>query len=162
MILYNIMQQQVKLYKLTETRRQGDYILSFVKESIIRDAKEVQNLGGATACSVANSSYGSTLGDNFYMVHKSSIAGQPPERFRFFISGTRLVFEDINGVSNSLNSAQVIVERNGATGFIDCYKKSDEVLPLIRVTYRVTFVDTEIPEKKTSLYYSTRIRLRNR
>jgi prepilin-type N-terminal cleavage/methylation domain-containing protein len=163
-ILYNIMQQQVKLHKLTEAKRQGDYVMSFIKDTILTDIKGIQDGPDVTATAIcANVGVISTTNDGagWHFIHKNSIPGSTPETLQFAIVGTNVVYTDPLDVQSNLNSTQVQITREGSLPFIECFKKSNEVLPLIHINYRVTYTDTEPANRKTQLFYTTRIRLRN-
>ncbi|HRN69881.1 MAG TPA: prepilin-type N-terminal cleavage/methylation domain-containing protein [Candidatus Woesebacteria bacterium] len=54
-IVIVIMRQQVRIYKVVETRRQGDYILTFIKEKLVRSSQMLDFSTGNPLCTAANS-----------------------------------------------------------------------------------------------------------
>jgi type II secretory pathway pseudopilin PulG len=159
-IMSKILDQQLRIYKLVETKREGDYIFNFMRDSIRRDGKDLlaQTVGWTPICTLAGSNYKSlTNGQDVRFLTPTT----PQRYFRFYQVGTDL-FYDNNGIISQLNSTKLITD----AGLFDlgCYKYLSSNPAIITLTFRVTYNDEfkNDPIRKTTLWYRTYIRIRNR
>lgn len=160
-ILYVILQQQAKIAEMTEVKRQGDYVMQFMKEKITREASGVRNdpdgLSGADAGSnvcntTTTSSLNSVNGDEFVLI------GKPPNLdFQFTNDGSQ-VFFDQNGIQTALNDTRVTINNFN----MSCSWRSLYTPPMIGFSYEVTF-NRANPDAElgiTKMYYQSKFMLR--
>ncbi|CAN5206456.1 hypothetical protein BH09PAT2_BH09PAT2_09460 [soil metagenome] len=161
-IIYVLLNQQVKIYRLVETKRQGDRIMSFMKEKISREAVDIQNASAVARCATYTGNPETTTDGNDFVFLKDKTA--TPATFKFFVNSSNLLAQDSTLLpSTSLNDNKVKI-----TNFqIECFKKNTTTpfqsnVLLIGFSYTVQFVDTTptTAEGTTSLQYQTKISLR--
>ncbi len=152
-IVIVIMRQQVRIYKVVETRRQGDYILTFIKDRLVRSNQILDYPGGTQLCASAPSASSASDG--------SAVAflGNDDVQYRIFsqTSGgtTNLMF------ASPANSATPITINNNLvdiTNFsVQCGRRAGLGSPLINVSFTVRFKD---PDFSVSIPYQTKVKLR--
>lgn len=160
-ILYVILQQQAKITEMTEVKRQGDYIMQFMKEKISREAAGIMSdpdgLAGPTpATNVCNSSspqFSSSAGTTFVFD-----GGAAFDDFQFSQDLNARINYQQGLVQSALNDTRVRVENVQ----IACAWKSSYSSPMIAFSYEVTYnrptVDNELGI--TKMYYRSRVKLR--
>ncbi|QQS43578.1 type II secretion system protein [Candidatus Roizmanbacteria bacterium] len=163
-ILYVIMQQQVKIYELTETKRQGDYVMQLMKEKIMRDAVSLRrdddgifaNVAVITnICNNTGTSFTSASnGQDFVFLNDLN------NPFQYVQSGNTIRFREIGtpNVDAALSSNRVIISNFQIT----CAVKSTYTDPVVSFSYTATF-NRAVPNPQlgtTQLQYQTKIKLR--
>lgn len=163
-ILYVIMQQQVKIYELTETKRQGDYVMQLMKEKIMRDAVSLRrdDDGIFTNIAVFTNICNST-GSNFTSVNNGVdfvFLNDLNNPFQYVLSGNTLRYREIGApnVDAALNSNRVII-----TNFqINCAVKATYTDPVVSFSYTAQY-NRAVPNPQlgtTQLQYQTKVKLR--
>lgn len=156
-IVFVIMRQQLRIYRVVETRRQGDYILSYIKDRLIR-SKAITNASFST-------SYCINSGDTFTADNQGRSVGfimqnVTEDKYQIYTpSGTtNLVFEPETGFPTNLNTSNIEIRNFN----IDCYRRSTYASPLISIAFDIEFKDsTYTPEEgRVSLHYQTKVKLR--
>lgn len=166
-ILFAIMQQQIKIYKLTEAKRQGDYALNAMETTIRNNAISTHTVspaisgitdGGNEVCKDTTSS-----ATNFsYFMDKTDNAkwfGYVPDT-----TATKISSDSANVASKGdLTTSKVRVENFTLT----CMRSSSYSSPIISVSFNICY-NNGVPcstaarsEEMTKLTYSTSIILRN-
>jgi len=159
-IVFTILQQQIKIQRLSIVKREGDYALS-VMENIIRNyAVKIYSESSFIneRCTTANSSYGPQNGSGFYFKDKYG------NWFRFYLLSDLISSESSilnNGAqgSVSLNSSQTKI-----TNFsIQCYRTNLYSPPVVNVSFTIEYntTSTRPEERVTSLNYKTKIKLKS-
>lgn len=163
-ILYVIMQQQVKIYEITETKRQGDYVMQLMKEKIMRDAASlrrdddgiftnvavISNICNSTGTSFTSASNG----QDFVFLNDQN------NPFQYVQTGNTIRFREIGtpNIDAALNNNRVTI-----TNFqITCAVKSTYTDPVVSFSYTATF-NRAIPNPQlgtTQLRYQTKVKLR--
>jgi len=160
-IIFVVLKQQARIHRIAETRRQGDSIMSFMKEKISTQVVEIRSLGGAAQCDDPGDIYPSSPspdGRNFYFLDADG------NIFYFLYSSgnRRITYESFTPppyISTALNSDTVIV-----TNFkIQCIKKTFSSPPLVQIAFDVKYRDRTptVDEGEVVLPYRTKIRIRN-
>lgn len=153
-IVFVILRQQVRIYRVVETRRQGDYIQSFIKDKLIRSTVMTNlNPYNTVRCQTAGPSYTDADGDN------TSFLDTNAERYRIYLDGTDLKYNNETDILTTiLNSSNVKVENF----VISCVRRGDYSSPLVGISYDVEFIDNTptIEEGTVRLHYQTKIKLR--
>lgn len=152
-IVIVIMRQQVRIYKVVETRRQGDYILTFIKDRLVRSNQMLDYPAGTQLCDTAPSTSPATDGSTV------AFLGNDDVQYRIFsqTSGgtTNLMF------ASPANTVTPITINNNLvdiTNFsVQCGRRAGLGAPLINVSFTVRFKD---PEFSVSIPYQTKVKLR--
>jgi type II secretory pathway pseudopilin PulG len=156
-IIFMIMQQQLKAYSVTEVKRQGDTMLSFIKNTVSENAVGVSS-NESPANEVCKSSSigryppsGSSIGTDFYFLDKKGGTFQfrtesaNPSSLQYRIGTTQ--------AWQTLNSDKIVISNFA----LQCIRKADYSLPLVNVSFDVSYSSSLIPT--VSLHYQTIIKL---
>lgn len=151
-IVYVILRQQVRIYRVVETRRQGDYIMTFLKDKLIRTSRMTNVAGTTTYCATPGPSYNAGDGNTVSFVDNKDVT------YRIYLDGTNKSIMYSTGSPIALNNTNV--EVTGLT--IECDRRATYSSPLIGITYTVTFIDNtpSVQEGTIQLQYQTKIKLR--
>lgn len=155
-LILTILQQQTKIYRLVEVKRQGDYILNIMENNIRNNASSIYsgvpnpndtNLICDTSGSSGSGSYfKDKLGNWFHYLNLDKVSSQS--------STTSQLFD--------LTNSKVRVSNFS----ISCNRKSSFSPPIVTVTFNICYntgVDcsSSRPEETASMTYQTKIKLRN-
>ncbi len=154
-IIFAILKQQVKLYKTSNVKRQGDYAMNIMEASIRVTAKEIYNAtipsGGTQLCStMANPT--SPPGSNLYFYDDQG------NWTRYYLSGSTLRRQTNTAGITAITSGSVTV-----TGFsISCSRSGTYSPPVVMIQYTVTAnpVSTRT-EERAQMNYQTRVQMRS-
>jgi len=168
-IVYIIMQQQLRIHRLSQTKQQGDLILNYMKESISRNAVGVGSALGSPQCVNAASTYSNASGEFNFTLDNSAT----PDMFSFeentgqllFIQNTYLpCLSAYTFTSTSLNDSATVEVSNLV---IECQRRTSDLanvnfFPVVGFSYDATFVDATptAQEGVVSLHYQTKVKLR--
>jgi len=168
-IVYIIMQQQLRIHRLSQTKQQGDLVLNYMKESISRNAVGVGSALGSPQCVNSASTYSNASGEFNFTLDNSAT----PDMFSFEENAGELVFTqktydtmllDYTTDDISLNDSATVVVSNFV---IECQRRSADLVnvnffPVVGFEYDATFVDTTptAQEGVVSLHYQTKVKLR--
>lgn len=155
-IFFGVASQQVKIQRLSEVKRQGDYVLN-IMETVIRN--EARNIfDGATflneKCTATIPSYESLNGTNFYFKDKSG------NEFRFYASDGIIASESSKLASKwDLTSSNVRISNFN----ISCTRKSIGTPAIVTVSFDADYNtdSTRVEETTATLHYKTSVKLRN-
>jgi type II secretory pathway pseudopilin PulG len=149
-IIFTLMRQQVKIYRLSQVKREGDYLISIMNTTIKNRAVSIYKsniLSDANiVCEGAGSSYSSPL----YFLDEDQ------QFFGYEIDGNKVAstsaYPNVNLTSN-----KTIV--SGLS--IDCLRNTIYSPPSVLISFTIQYntISTR-PEETSSLYYQTRIKLR--
>ena len=162
-IVFVIMRQQVRIYRVVETRRQGDYILNFIKDKIIRSKEIGAGVSPYTErCPVNPASptefQSSTGGIDITFVDQNDV------RYQIYQDSATdtLYYKKITspGFTTKLNDPAHNIAIDSFT--ISCYRRSAYAKPIISVAYNISYVDATptTEEGSVDLHYQTKVRLR--
>jgi len=159
-IILTLMRQQIKIYRLSQIKRGGDYLINIMENTIKNRAITIHSATPSdenTVCGDAGIPYSSTSSLYFldkdkqwfgYLFDSNSITSNSADLTNPSIdltSGKTLVSNfSISCSRNSLNSPALIL-----LSFDICYDTGSGVCTSTR------------PEEITSIHYQTRIKLRN-
>ncbi len=154
-ILFVILQQQQKINEIVQTKRQGDYILSIMKEKIQREATGITDGTGTNAqCNLAGSSFiPASQAQPMRFTRDTS-------QFWYAYSAERLTHVDT--APNPQLSVQLHSDKIRVTQFgMECAKATAESRPIVSLSFTLQYVspivDTQLGT--TELTYQTKIRL---
>ena len=155
-IIFSILQQQVKIQRLSIVKREGDYVLN-VMENIIRNyAVKIYSESSLTTerCTADNPTYGPSNGSNFFFRDKSD------RWFSFYQNSNNISSNSANlSFPVNLNSSQTKI-----TNFsIQCYRTSLYSPPVVNISFIIEYNTTSlrVEEKVTQLNYQTKVKLKS-
>ncbi|MEI6532936.1 MAG: type II secretion system protein [Candidatus Roizmanbacteria bacterium] len=130
-ILFAIMQQQVRVLKLQELKRQGDQAFGFIKDTLRKNSYKIYSDKLATnqVCLLPTTSYTNINGNDFYL---KSDAGSI---IKFYKNGTKL--ELYNSITPSTNRVYITDPIQVDSFTIACNLKSAFSSPLISVVLKI-------------------------
>ena len=155
-ILYAILQQQLKVYRITETKRQGDLILEFMKEKISRDGASIYAPGPVDLCVTPGETITTTDGNNFRFRDDNN------NTFWFNLTASTgdIRYRDA-GINALLDNTQVTISNFE----IGCIRRRNNTI--VQFSYTASFNDLTpsieegtLPAPGIALNYVTKIRLR--
>lgn len=163
-ILYVIIQQQLKIYEITEVKRQGDYIMQVMKEKITRDAEVLQRdddgVFNGTAvitniCNTVGSTYTSSNQGLDFVFRDGNL-----NRFQYVLSGNTIFFRHVgsSNIDAALNNSAVSITNLQ----MSCSLKSSLTNPIVTLSYTATY-NRPVPNPQlgtTVLDYQTKVKLR--
>lgn len=161
-IVYVIMRQQVRIYRVIETRRQGDSVLTFIKDRMVRSKQITNNPSSppyTPRCATVGppvTSSNNTTEDAFDI----AFLDNDDNRYRIYLNKTtgNLMFQPLpGGTATPINNNLVSV----SSFVITCARRAQEGAPLISISYTIQFKDTTaVEDVVVSLPYQTKIKLR--
>lgn len=156
-ILSVILQQQLKIYRLIEVKKQGDFVMGFMKNKIATEALRISSQANPVLerCTLTSPSYSAPGGTNFYLLNA---ANQP---FRFIISGNQLMVNTVSTNTTSTLTTNSVIIRNLQ---FSCVKRSTLAVPLVQISFDIEYNNgTSAPDaaETAQLTYATKVRLRS-
>lgn len=147
-IIYSILKQQVKLYKVTLVKRQGDYAMSIISSGIRTSANEIfDSPGGTQLCSTTGS-----VGANLYFYDEQG------SWFRYYLAGSTLRRQSsVSGISDITSNTVTV------TAFsITCSRAATFSTPVVTIQYTVTANPiSNRTEDRAQMVYQTRVKMRS-
>lgn len=164
-IIYTLLSHQMKIYRIIETKRQGDRIMSFMKEKIMRETMGIKRANNTIRCGSYTATPETTTNGNDFLFMKTTDPAGPS--FSFYLVNSTFFVQDTLGLpSISLHDSKVRISNFQ----IECFRRNASTSPAqpnknvitVGFTYTVEFVDNSptLLEGTTSLQYQTKIRLR--
>jgi len=163
-ILFVILQQQLRIFRLTEVKRQGDYIVSFLENTIKDNAYTIYNDDPTEICEASDVALFPHIGD------VSSFKDKYNSSFSLNYDSANLeVFTDsifpaptFSFPSGQLNSSKVII----SSFLLTCNRASIFSAPLVSLNFSICYnlngsCTSSRPEEEVSLNYQTNIKLRS-
>ena len=152
-IVFAILQQQTKIIRLQEVKKQGDFILGTIKTEIKNSAISIHSGQPPTdlnkVCQTTSVEVAAYFKDrNGYW-------------FRFYLSeGTKIASESASGLSDLTNDKVLINSFS-----INCYKPGDYSPAIVDIKYELCYNNGAVctssrPEENAILTYQTKIKLR--
>lgn len=161
-IILTLMRQQLKINRLSEIKREGDYVSSVIENTIKDRAVSIHSLLPANdttiVCESANSSSNSSAA-SLYFLDKNK------NWFGYQFAGTTIASKsaDLVNPSIDLNSSKIFI----STFSISCSRNTVYSPPSVQFSFDVCYdtglpdCTTTRPEEITSLHYQSKIKLRN-
>lgn len=157
-IIFILMREQVKIYRLNQIKKEGDYIISLMENTIKNDAVTIHSGNPPTdaniICSIADSSY----------------SGPP----LYFLDKTKKWFGYENGVNTIATASALATPSISLTSSkikissfsLSCSKKNLYSPAAILLSFKIEYCNDVAcsqtrPEETASLFYQARIKLRN-
>lgn len=163
-IVFIVLQQQVKVLRLTEAKRQGDFVLNSIGAIVRTDGvaiySSISPFSTERCAQTDTTSFSSATGDDFYFKDKND------NWFQYaFSSNTIASNSGIAGASGDLTTPKARVENFS----IQCKRSARFSPPVITVRFDICYGGSGVtscspngrPEETSTLQYVTDIKLRN-
>jgi type II secretory pathway pseudopilin PulG len=155
-IIFSILQQQVKIQRLSIVKREGDYALN-VMENIIRNYGE--SIHSATPPTENNKiCQSSSLEDASYFKDKFG------NWFRFYLDTTNYISSESSVLNNgsrgsvSLNSSQTKISNFS----VQCYRTALYSPPVINISFTISYNTSSSRGEETAFFnYQTKVKLKS-
>ncbi len=160
-IFFVLLQQQTKIFRLNTTKKEGDYVISLIENTIKNDAVMILSNNSPIPpdatnkeCDTDSSSYSSN--SSLYFLDKEG------QWFGYLING-----DAIASTSAGLASIDLTSTKTRITGFsISCSRAFQYSQPSVGISFDIEFCNDVAcsqtrPEETSSLHYQTKIKLRN-
>ncbi len=153
-IVFAILQQQTKIIRLQEVKKQGDFVLGTIKTEIKNSAVSIHSDEPSTdlnkicqTMAVEEAAYFKDRNSNWF-------------RFYTPLGTTKIASESAAGSSDLTNDKVLINDFS-----INCYKTSDYSSAIVDIKYEIcynngTVCSSSRPEENVTLTYQTKIKLR--
>ncbi|PIQ73739.1 hypothetical protein COV58_00860 [Candidatus Roizmanbacteria bacterium CG11_big_fil_rev_8_21_14_0_20_36_8] len=161
--VYMIVQQQLRIYRITETKRQGDYVSTVMKELISREVIGFQDDAGLPLCFTSGSSATAVDGSNFNFIASPVAPSTNNQLFGFIRTGSTIQLEIGTVIAPAAITTDLTNTRVAVTNFIiACNKKSDSTLPLVAYEFDILFIDSTPTNSEgiVSLHYQSKVKIR--
>lgn len=156
-----LLQQQTKIYRLNTVKKEGDYVISLIQNTIkknavliLSDTSPIPPDETNTECDDDLTSYGST--SNLYFLDKNGL---------WF--GYELSTDSIASSASNLATANLTSTKTQVSNFsIECSRTYIYSQPSVSLSFDIKYCidaacDQTRPEETASLHYQTKIKLRN-
>lgn len=157
-IVFIILQQQVKTLRLTQVKREGDFILTIIEDTLNNYATEVYSDQALTLkkCDTTGSSYSSVDGSSFYF----------KDRYGNWLQFKRKVNGSVDSVaSSSAAVSEVFLSSDKVTITslsMSCLRSATYSTPIVDVRFAVSYNTASTrQEEVASLNYQTNIKLKS-
>ena len=158
-IFFVLLQQQIKIYRLNTVKKEGDYLISIIENTLRNDTKSIHSAEPPTdlniECSTESSAYGSTSSLYFlnnkdqwfgYLLNDNAIASA---------SASTTMPINLTSSKTKISNFSISCSRNYL------YSPSSVTLSFdIKYCNDLACAQTR-PEETASLFYQTKIKLRN-
>lgn len=171
-LFFTLLREQVKIYHYTEVKRQGDYIVSVMENTIRNNAYIIwYDFSGAiyNPCAADGATYNITNNSPPYGLGNFFI-DKYGNRFNYNWNGTTKALEQNYSTIASVPAPTIPVTTGNLTSSkvnitffeMKCTQASQYSAPLIRLVFTIAYNTTSTrPEETVSLSYQTYIKLRN-
>ena len=154
-IIFAIVRQQAKVYALRQVKREGDFVLNAMENTIRNEAVGIFTDSGfnnevcGQACLVTNTC--SNNGSTFYFKDKSD------NWFRYFLINSRIASELGTIPTDYLTTANVAV-----TNFsLSCNRAAAFSPPVISISFDVGYGASQFLEDVATIRYQTQVQMKN-
>jgi type II secretory pathway pseudopilin PulG len=154
-IIFSILQQQVKIQRLSIVKREGDYVLNVMENTIRNYAVKIYSESSFTSerCTGENPTYGPSNGSNFFFRDKSD------RWFSFYQNSNNISSNSANLSSPvNFNSSQTKI-----TNFsVQCYRTALYSPPVINISFTISYnTSSSRAEETASFNYQTKVKLKS-
>jgi len=153
-IFFSIIQQQVRIYRLTEVKRQGDYSLSIIQNLIRNNAQKIYRTNSPTDFEICSTTT-NTAEAVSYFTDKSN------NRFSFSIPAGS---SNIASVSASFQVPLTNDKVRISNFEITCNRSSTYSTPYVNLSYEICYSNSDgsaCTNEPPSFFYSTKLKLKN-
>jgi len=152
-IIFTLMRQQVKIYQLSQTKREGDYLINIMENTIRNRAVANYSSEVLSDANVVCKDESSAFADPYFLDEDNKF-------FSYKLIGTKVS-------SDSANPADLTSSKTVVSNFsISCTRNSIFSPPSVFLSFDICYDTisgnciTDRPEEVASLHYQTKIKLR--
>jgi type II secretory pathway pseudopilin PulG len=160
-IFFVLFQQQTKIYRLNTVKKEGDYIINLIENTIKDRAISIHSntlpIDSNKVCATDASNYGiSPTVSRMYFLDKNR------SWFGYLVSGNTIASSSASLASINLTSSKTKV----SSFSISCSRTYMYSQPSVSLSFNIEFCNDVAcsqtrPEETASLFYKTKIKLRN-
>lgn len=154
-IIFAIVRQQAKVYALRQVKREGDFVLNAMENTIRNEAVGIftDSLFNTEVCDQA------LLGVNPYSNDGSSFyfKDRAGNWFRYSVSNSRVASASGTIPTDLLTTASVTV----ADFTLSCNRAAAFSPPLISISFNVNYSASQFLEDLATLHYQTQVQMKN-
>ncbi len=161
-IIFTILQQQAKIIRLQEVKKQGDFVLSTMENTIRNYAVSIHNTFPPDPENEICKTQGlEETANPMYFKDKTGAW------FSYSLESDKIASGSSNppNAGGDLTTDKVKVSQNGDNFFLSCVRKSAYSPPIISVNFKIEYntapTASTRPEETASLTYQTKIKLRS-
>ena len=169
-IIFAITNQTLKVQRLSEVKKQGDYAINIIENTIRGYAVKIYSEDALTneKCNTSGSTFPSDPSDgtNFYI---KDISGK---YFNFQLTDSNKIASESSDLINPVSVVDLTSDKVLIENFeIQCNRNTTAYPPIISISFNICYKNpTSAPpgnciftrtEETASLYYQTKIKLRN-
>lgn len=161
MMVFAILNQQLKIYRLSQVKREGDTILSLIETNIRNNATSIYDTSILTT-EKCSSKIDSTYQSNANFFFKNVKSGGTWFSYQYDSANNTIILRDHTGSNTSLTSNKVRITIPAGGYFLSCERLEQYATPVVTIRFTVNY-NTNSPrfEENASLTYSTKVKLRN-
>lgn len=154
-IIFVILNQQAKIYRLSEVKRQGDYALSIIESTVRNNAEAVYSDSGLTTKQCFDTGSNTTYqGPTLYLKDRYGAW--------FSYSGAGTIASSSSNLASAINLTS---DSTTISNFVmSCTKSGDFSPPVIYIGFDIGWTQgagiTPRPQESATMSYQTRIKLR--
>jgi type II secretory pathway pseudopilin PulG len=164
-IIFSILQQQVKIKRLSIVKREGDYVLNIMEniirnygESIHSDTPPTESNKICQSSSLKNASYFKDKFGNWFSFCLSDQNGDCNASNKNYIASNSSILNAGNPGTTTLNSSQTKISNFN----IQCYRTALYSPPLINISFTISYnTSSSRAEETASFNYQTKVKLRS-
>ncbi|KKP61104.1 MAG: hypothetical protein UR56_C0016G0015 [Candidatus Roizmanbacteria bacterium GW2011_GWC2_34_23] len=160
-IFFVLLQQQTKIYRLNTVKKEGDYVINLIENTIRDEAVTILSSNSpippdATNLKCANDSTSYSSTSSLYFLNGEG------SWFGYLVSGNTIASSSASLASINLTSSKTRI----SSFSISCSRKYLYSQPSVSISFNIKYCNDVAcsqtrPEEIASLFYQTRIKLRN-
>jgi competence protein ComGC len=154
-IIFSILQQKVKIERLSIVKREGDYVLNIIENTI-------RNYGESIHSETPNES--NKICQSSSLENASYFKDKFGNWFRFYLDTTNSISSESSVLNNgSRGSVSLNSSKTKITNFsIQCYQTALYSPPVINISFTISYnTSSSRAEETASLNYQTKVKLRS-
>ncbi len=165
-IVFSVLREQAKVYAIKQARREGDFALDSIQNTIKNSAIGIFSDFSLTPAKEVCNSPGPGPSGNLYFKSKiiDPITQQQDEWFEYVLTSNKLASYSgsIPTNPNTTTTVNLTTPQVTVTGFMfSCSRASTYSPALITIYFDVTYSSSSFQENQATLHYSTQIKLTN-
>jgi len=157
-IFFVLLQQQIKIYRLNTVKKEGDYLISIIENTLRNDTKSIHSAeppnDSNIKCSTESSAYGST--SSLYFLNNND------QWFGYLLSNDAIAFVSASITPVNLTSSKIKISNFS----ISCSRNYPYSPSSVSLSFTIEYCNDVAcaqtrPEETALLFYRTKIKLRN-
>ena len=161
-IVYVIIREQVKIYRLSEVKRQGDFVLSTIENTIKNYALSTHNAVPPNDTNEICNANATSGGDPYFRDRYNL-----DSYFSYSLSSSKISSNSsVTGATALLTTDSVIIQLIGANPLVGCTRSSIYSTPVISINFSICYnvngsCTSTRAEETAALNYSTKVKMKS-